>query len=131
MQRASHLTPSPRWVIATFTNLIMIGCMHIPNFWSIYSSSLNWHVSICGQSNCPRMTMDVHVWERKYHIATSKATTPQLQLKMFISHARQPPYLCSLAICCTWYWRVQFVQFHAYIQIYLNPSFEHIFLGTC
>jgi hypothetical protein len=38
------------------------------------------------------------MWGQEHQTVTTKATTQQPQLQMFVFHVCQPPYLCSFVI---------------------------------
>ena len=90
---------------ATCYTLSLISCIHV-NITILYNimctlvaTSIKLHSSNCifRQTTCPKIIRDVHLWGQK-HQTTTKATTQQPQLWMYVFHVCQPPKLCSFAI---------------------------------
>lgn len=76
----------------------------------------NDHLSTFGQTVCPKIIRDVHLWGQKLQSTSTKATTQQPNFLMFVFHVCHPSYLYSSVMYCTTYCKFEIIH-----NSYINP----------
>ena len=95
-----YRTWNDKYDIEAKLNQVQVQKYNVLNFivWSYAKIIWTDILSTFGQIACPKILRVVHLCGQKHQTTTSKATTQQPQLCMFVFHVRQPPYLCTFVI---------------------------------